>query len=97
MQEGIRFHRVVIRVTLARIRSLREAIRWRPTSIRCRQEDVRVRRAAIRETLARIRSRRTPIRKLRGRVQHVPAAERRCCVQNSDNRIRIVDVTPSNF
>ena len=87
MQEDVRVHPAAIRETLARIRSLCEAIRCRPTSSRCRQKDVRIKPAVIRETLARIRSRRVPIRKPGSRVQHVPAVERSRCVQNSNGWI----------
>ena len=85
--EDVRFNQMVIRVTLARIRSLCQAIPCRPTSSRCMQSDVRIKPAVIRETLARIRSRRVPIRKPGSRVQHVPAVERSRCVQNSDGWI----------
>jgi len=67
------------------------AIRIHQAPIRCMPEDVRVHPAAIRETLARIRSHQPPIRERRSHVQHIPAADRRYCLHNSDNRIRIVD------
>src|SRR5215467_7560823 len=70
MPEGVRFHRVAIRETLARIRSLSPAIRVLRVSIRCMPEGIRVHPVAIRETSAQIRSHSPPIRKRQGHVQH---------------------------
>ena len=89
VREGVRVHRVAIRKTSARIRSLGPPIRFLRASIRCMPEGDRVDRVAIRETLARIRSGRPPIRKRQGHVQdecgeHPQRVEEFLCARRAD-------------